>query len=79
MSSAVLAAQFRQQAGKEAAQRLRKIGRMPAVFYGPGAETLPLSVNQQELERILKEASTENIISSSGSSATGRTSAGRRS
>jgi large subunit ribosomal protein L25 len=48
-----LAATVREQAGKGAARSMRRAGKVPAVLYGQG-ECLPLTVNPDELIKILK-------------------------
>lgn len=54
MAQAVtLTAERRTGAGSSAARRLRTQGRVPAVLYGHGRETEPLSLSQKELERAL--------------------------
>lgn len=51
-----LNAGVRTAAGKGHARRLRKEGLAPAVFYGPGAETIMLAVNAAELMKLRKKA-----------------------
>lgn len=53
MANARLTATPRTEAGKGAARALRREGRIPAVVYGRNRESLPLSVNTRELERLL--------------------------
>ena len=62
MPEQVLAVQMRKDTGKGAARKLRQNKEIPAVFYGPGRDPIMLSVNYSELQRLLKEASGENII-----------------
>ena len=62
MTQPVLAAYLRKTTGKGAARKLRKNNQVPAVFYGPGTETVMLTLDYPELERLLKQASGENII-----------------
>ncbi|MCF8111349.1 MAG: 50S ribosomal protein L25/general stress protein Ctc [Desulfobacteraceae bacterium] len=47
-----LNAQPRSETGKGAARALRRTGRIPAVLYGSGIDTQPLSVSVQALERM---------------------------
>lgn len=47
-----LNAKPRQKTGKGAARALRRQGRIPAVLYGAGRDTQPISVSIQELERM---------------------------
>lgn len=53
MTANSLAASPRPESGKGAARRLRAQGRMPAIAYGKGMDTLSLSVSPKELRRIL--------------------------
>jgi large subunit ribosomal protein L25 len=62
MTQPVLAAYLRKKTGKGAARKLRKNNQVPAVFYGPGTETVMLAIDYPALERLLKQASGENII-----------------
>ena len=56
-----LAAQVRTTKGKEAAKKLRRENKIPAVFYGPKSDPIKLVVDYPELERVLKGAG-ENMI-----------------
>ena len=62
MNQPVLTARIRKSKGKGAAKRLRKMAQIPAVFYGPKTESVMLAVNYQELERLLKQGSSDNVI-----------------
>jgi large subunit ribosomal protein L25 len=62
MTQPVLAAYLRKKTGKGAARKLRKNNQIPAVFYGPGTETVMLAIDYPALGRLLKQASGENII-----------------
>jgi large subunit ribosomal protein L25 len=55
METMALMAHVRPESGKGPARRLRAAGMVPAVFYGSGAEAIPLSVNCRELLKLLKE------------------------
>jgi large subunit ribosomal protein L25 len=44
MNQLALAAQIRTETGKGAARRLRQNKQVPAIFYGPGADPIMLSV-----------------------------------
>jgi large subunit ribosomal protein L25 len=50
-----LSVQARTDVGKTAARRLRRQGRIPAVVYGKGTESLPVSVDATEFVRALPE------------------------
>jgi len=53
---------MRDQKGKEAAKKLRQDNRLPAIFYGPGRDSLMLTVDSHDLDMIMKKSSGENII-----------------
>jgi large subunit ribosomal protein L25 len=57
-----LRAEKRDGQGKEAARRLRNQGRVPAVLYGKGSETLALSVDAHEAKMLFQSISVENTI-----------------
>ena len=48
-----LEAERRDDHGKGVARKLRAAGRVPAVFYGHGQETVPLSVDAREMFHVL--------------------------
>lgn len=48
--------------GNGPARALRREGRVPAVLYGPGKETVLLSVSNNDLEQILKKSKTGQLI-----------------
>jgi len=47
---------------KGPARRLRVDGKMPAVLYGPGTETLALSINAGDLEKAIKSRSGSQVF-----------------
>lgn len=55
METMTLTARTRLESGKGPARRLRAAGIVPAVFYGSGAEAIPLSINGRELLKLMKE------------------------
>jgi large subunit ribosomal protein L25 len=55
-------AQKREGLGKNACRRIRSGGRVPAVIYGEGADSLPLAVDKKDLLAILKSESGENTL-----------------
>ena len=57
-----LAAHIREITGKGAARKLRKSDQLPAIFYGPGTDSIMLTVDYPELTRITKQGKGENII-----------------
>ncbi|OPY13504.1 MAG: 50S ribosomal protein L25 [Syntrophus sp. PtaU1.Bin005] len=54
MEALELKATVRAQSGTGSAKRLRRKGLIPAVLYGPGAETLSLTVNASDLRKVRK-------------------------
>ena len=62
MKEITIEARKRTGTGKEKAKKLRKKGLIPAVVYGPGDEPLPLEINAQSLNTILREGKGENVI-----------------
>lgn len=57
-----LKAEKRGDAGKGVARKLRAGGRVPAVLYGHGQDSLPLSVDAKELHRILHTGAGSNVL-----------------
>jgi large subunit ribosomal protein L25 len=62
MAQFTLAAKVRDEKGKQAAKKFRKEKRLPAIFYGPGANSIMLTVDSHELDLILAKKSGENVI-----------------
>lgn len=62
MAAATLNAQPREQTGKGVARKLRREGRVPAIVYGHGDETRPLTIDAHELEKLLSTISVENTL-----------------
>jgi large subunit ribosomal protein L25 len=62
MQEVTLEIEKREQAGKGASRRLRAAGRVPAVVYGGGKETVVVEVNRKTLADTLKKGSGENTI-----------------
>lgn len=61
METMVLKAGVRKEAGKGPARRLRAAGRIPAIFYGADADSLPLAVDSADFTQLLK-ARKENVF-----------------
>ncbi len=57
MEQISLKAQVRETTGNGPARALRREGRIPAVLYGPKAETVMLSIDNKEFEQIVKKSS----------------------
>jgi large subunit ribosomal protein L25 len=62
MEKPVLNAEHRDKRGKEIAKKLRLKGKIPAIFYGPHSETIPLMVDPKELSRALHTEAGENVL-----------------
>jgi len=62
MEKRSLAAQWREGKGKEEARRLRNQGLIPAVVYGQRAETIPVTLNPQELAKVLHGGAGERTL-----------------
>jgi len=52
----------REEFGKNAARRLRRSGRIPAVVYGGGGPSLPIAVDPKAISRILISESGRNAL-----------------
>jgi large subunit ribosomal protein L25 len=57
-----LAAQVRHSGGKGAARRMRRAGRIPAVTYGVGMQSTPISVDALELYHVLHTGAGTNAV-----------------
>jgi large subunit ribosomal protein L25 len=53
---------LRTEKGKGAAHRIRREGKIPAVLYGRAMETYSLSLNPEELKKILTSGARENTL-----------------
>jgi len=62
MEAIALNAIRRGETGKGPARRLRMTGSVPAVFYGPHAETMLISVNAADFLKILKKHEENTLI-----------------
>ena len=62
-SEFILSAEVRQATGKAATKAVRRDEKIPAVFYGPNTEAIPLAVNYREFKRVvLMEGSSRNLF-----------------
>jgi large subunit ribosomal protein L25 len=57
-----LTASKREAGGKGAARKLRRTGRVPAVVYGKDMESVSISLDAMEVERLFQTISVENTI-----------------
>ena len=62
MAQLTLTAQIRDGKGKGATRKLRRNNQIPAIFYGPGTNSIMLAVDYSDLEKIIKQYASENII-----------------
>lgn len=62
MEEITLECSVRDQIGKEANRKLRNSGKIPAVLYGHGKETVSLEVDPKEIFRILHSQAGENTL-----------------
>ena len=62
MATEAITAQSRKETGKGAARTLRRQALIPAVFYGPEVDPVPLSLKSRDLERIVKTGAGENVL-----------------
>lgn len=60
--NAILKAAPRTETGKGAMRRLRSEGKIPAVVYGRGEETRPLSLDAREFETLVKQHALDTTI-----------------
>ena len=49
----IISAESRSGLGKEAAKKVRQVGKVPAVYYGFEAESQPVSLDLKNLEQVL--------------------------
>ena len=62
MSTTVLEAKIRKNLGSSTARRERKAGRVPGVVYGHGGNSIAVSVDALEFNRVLKSESGSNTL-----------------
>jgi large subunit ribosomal protein L25 len=62
MERPILAAEIREGVGKEKAKKLRLKGLIPAIFYGPRSQTIPLVIDSKELAKVLQTEAGENVL-----------------
>jgi large subunit ribosomal protein L25 len=58
----VITVEKREELGKEAAGRYRRGGRIPAVVYGGDKPSVPITVDEDSIRELLKQAAGENTI-----------------
>jgi len=52
----------RNEAGKGVARKLRRSGRIPAVYYGRGEEPISITIGIKELEELIHQSGGSNVI-----------------
>ena len=62
MGEVTVDAEIRQEFGKNANRRTRASGRIPAIVYGSGLDSIAVSVDPKDLERILRTGAGHNTI-----------------
>src|SRR2546426_10228778 len=62
MAMTSLEAARRADVGKGVARKLRAGGRVPAVYYGRGEDSIPLTVALKDLEAVIESAEGSNVI-----------------
>lgn len=62
MSETALVVEAREATGKGAARKLRAAGRIPAVLYGRGRDSLPLALDPRALDRILRAQGANTLL-----------------
>jgi large subunit ribosomal protein L25 len=62
MEQVTIAGALRKGTGKGVARALRRSGNIPAVFYGPETDPLPLQVAKRSFEKILKSQTSDNVL-----------------
>jgi len=62
MEQKELKVMLRKESGKGPARRLRREGLIPAVFYGPKTDPIPLSLRPEDLRDALSTAAGENAL-----------------
>ena len=62
MAMISLEAARRADVGKGVARKLRAGGRVPAVYYGRGEDSIPLTVSLKDLEQVIESAEGSNVI-----------------
>ena len=62
MSNFVIEVEERTAIGKNESRRLRRSGKIPAVLYGAGKRNFPVSVNPEQVEKILNSEAGANTL-----------------
>lgn len=62
MSETALVVESRASIGKGAARKLRAAGRIPAVLYGQGKASVPLTIDPRALEKVLRSGGANALL-----------------
>ena len=62
MSETALVVESRANTGKGAARKLRAAGRVPAILYGQGRESVPHTLDPRALEKVLKSGGANTLL-----------------
>jgi large subunit ribosomal protein L25 len=62
MERPVLSAEIREEIGKEKAKKIRAKGLIPAIFYGPLSQSIPLVIDSKEFAKTLQTEAGENVL-----------------
>jgi len=62
MSAMIIEVENRRETGKNVARRIRAAGRIPAVVYGGGKETVPITVDRKRLQDYFRGGARDNSI-----------------
>jgi large subunit ribosomal protein L25 len=62
MERPVLSAEIREGIGKEKAKKLRTKGLIPAIFYSPLSQSIPLVIDSKEFAKVLETEAGENVL-----------------
>jgi len=62
MSETALVVESRATTGKGAVRKLRAAGRIPAVLYGQGRESVPLTIDPRALEKVLRAGGANALL-----------------
>lgn len=62
MSETALVVESRANTGKGAVRKLRAAGRIPAILYGQGKESVPLTIDPRALEKVLRTGGANTLL-----------------
>jgi large subunit ribosomal protein L25 len=62
MERPILSAEIRDEIGKERVRKLRAKGLIPAIFYGPRSQSIPLVIKDKEFSKTLQTEAGENVL-----------------